>query len=184
MPISIALVTFALALGDGGPPTPSPTADAGGGPTTATAQVALAPDAGSATPTAPAATPDAGVPGGAILAEVVGLHNDKGLVGCALWNTEKGFPGDAPKALQYEFPKPDGRRAICRFEGYPAGTYAIVVYHDENSNHTLDQGFLGVPTEGWGASNDARAFMAPPSFSKAKFEYPGQVFKVLIHMSY
>jgi uncharacterized protein (DUF2141 family) len=120
----------------------------------------------------------------AIVAEVVGLRNDKGLVGCALWNTEKGFPGDARRALRYEFPKPEGRKATCRFEGYPPGTYAIVTYHDENSNHTLDQGLFGIPTEGWGASNDAKAFMAPPSFNDAKFNYPGKVLKIQMHMSY
>jgi uncharacterized protein (DUF2141 family) len=163
-------------------PTPkSPAAAAAIYPTTP--ELRAAPEPGAAiAPTAPAAEP--ATPAPAILAEVVGLHNDKGLVGCALWNTPDGFPGAARKALQYEFPKPEGRKATCRFEGYPAGTYAIVVYHDENSNHTLDQGFLGIPTEGWGASNDARPFMAAPSFSSAKFEYPGRTQRVLIHMHY
>jgi uncharacterized protein (DUF2141 family) len=189
------ILTLTLVLADGGalPAAAAP-------PASATAPAAAAPDPAAPTAVAPAggaATAAAGTDAGgsgapadppkaedAILAQVVGLRNDKGLVGCALWNTDKGFPGDAPKALQYDFPKPEHRKATCRFESYPPGAYAIVVYHDENSNHTLDQGFLGIPTEGWGASNDTRPFMAPPSFSDAKFQYPGKVLKVLIHVKY
>jgi uncharacterized protein (DUF2141 family) len=131
-----------------------------------------------------AVLPPPAAPEGAIVAEVTGLRNDNGLVCCGLWNTEEGFPTKTTRALRYEFPKAQGRKAICRFEGYPPGTYAIVTYHDENSNHTLDQGLFGIPTEGYGASNDARSFMAPPHWGDAKFNYPGGILKIQMRMFY
>lgn len=43
---------------------------------------------------------------------------------------------------------------------------AIAVYHDANSNKKLDKNFLGVPTEHYGFSNDARGVFGPPSFDE------------------
>ena len=49
------------------------------------------------------------------------------------------------------------------------GMYAVAVYHDENNNHHFDRSLIGLPVEGYGFSNDASAFMAPPSFRAARF---------------
>jgi uncharacterized protein (DUF2141 family) len=38
----------------------------------------------------------------------------------------------------------------------------VAVLHDENENGTMDRGFLGIPTEGYGVSNNPpRGFRAP-----------------------
>src|SRR5215469_16971736 len=49
----------------------------------------------------------------------------------------------------------------------PAGKYAVSSYHDENNNGTLDTNSLGVPTEGYGFSNDAQGVAGPPKFAQA-----------------
>ena len=64
------------------------------------------------------------------------------------------------------------RRAACNFDVPPA-EYAVAAYHDENANGRLDTGFMGIPLEGFGASNDAVGTMGPPSFDAAKFVYRG-----------
>ncbi|MDR0612870.1 MAG: DUF2141 domain-containing protein, partial [Dysgonamonadaceae bacterium] len=51
----------------------------------------------------------------------------------------------------------------------PEGEYAISVYHDENDNNKLDTGVFGIPTEGYGFSNNVKGFMGPPSFKESKF---------------
>ena len=51
-----------------------------------------------------------------------------------------------------------------------AGTYAIVIYHDENANTDMDTTFIGYPTEGFGFSNNPKLFLAPPSHDEAAFE--------------
>jgi uncharacterized protein (DUF2141 family) len=49
----------------------------------------------------------------------------------------------------------------------PAGTWAVLAYHDENSNKKLDTNFVGMPKEGYGFSNGAKATFGPPSFKDA-----------------
>jgi uncharacterized protein (DUF2141 family) len=57
-----------------------------------------------------------------------------------------------------------------RFCAVPEGDYAISVFHDENSNRELDTGFLGIPKEPYGFSNNLKK-MLPPSFEEATFHY-------------
>jgi len=61
----------------------------------------------------------------------------------------------------------------------PAGKYAVSSYHDENNNGTLDTNSLGVPTEGYGFSNDAQGVAGPPKFAQAAFEFDGQKDKAI-----
>ncbi|PJA96473.1 MAG: hypothetical protein CO129_06365 [Ignavibacteriales bacterium CG_4_9_14_3_um_filter_34_10] len=56
------------------------------------------------------------------------------------------------------------------FQQYPAWTYAIKVFHDEDNNKTLNTNFFGIPVEDYGFSNNARALIGIPSWDKAKFE--------------
>ena len=51
----------------------------------------------------------------------------------------------------------------------PAGTFAVVAYEDANDNGQLDR-TLGIPTESWGMSRDARANFGPPTFDDASIE--------------
>ncbi|WP_419728231.1 DUF2141 domain-containing protein [Lichenicola sp.] len=62
-----------------------------------------------------------------------------------------------------------GSTATACFVVSRPGTYAVAVYHDENNNHHFDRSLIGLPVEGYGFSNNASAFMAPPPFSAARF---------------
>jgi len=53
------------------------------------------------------------------------------------------------------------------------GAYAISVYHDANGNHEFDQNFIGLPTEGFGFSNNPTLLVGPPSFETARFLIKG-----------
>lgn len=55
-----------------------------------------------------------------------------------------------------------------------AGQYAVNVIHDKNNNSKLDTNWMGIPTEGWGCSNDARGFMGAPSFKSKLFTVNGK----------
>ena len=60
---------------------------------------------------------------------------------------------------------------VYRFEDLPPGTYAVQVMHDENDNGKLDSNFLGIPSEGYGFSNNPRV-MRRATFEEARFELP------------
>lgn len=66
------------------------------------------------------------------------------------------------------------------FSDLADGQYALKVFHDENSNHSLDTNILGVPSEGYGFSNNAGSF-GPASFKDASFSLQGDT-QITIHI--
>jgi len=122
--------------------------------------------------------------GGVIDAEVVGLRNNKGQVFCALYASAEGFPKDSQKAIQRDRSSISEKKASCDFSGIEPGTYAVSVFHDENSNGKLDTNFLGIPREGVGASNDAKGHMGPPKFAAAQFLFSGGRLNLKITINY
>jgi len=68
--------------------------------------------------------------------------------------------------------------ALCVFKDVPKGVYGISAFHDENENGKLDTNLLGLPTEDYCASRDARNTFGPPSFEDAKFSYAGGVLRL------
>ena len=55
------------------------------------------------------------------------------------------------------------------FDNLQKGTYALAIYHDENSNGEFDRSFLGWPVEDYVFSNYAEGSFGPPSFEEASF---------------
>ena len=72
------------------------------------------------------------------------------------------------------------------FTGLPPGRYAIAIYHDENGNGVMDKNFIGIPSEGFGFSRNARGFAGPPSFNAAAVEIgaPGAAVKTEAKIAY
>ena len=56
--------------------------------------------------------------------------------------------------------------------------------YDENANGVLDKNSLGVPTEGYGFSNDAVGSGGPPKFGQAAFDYDGSNKSLTITLNY
>jgi uncharacterized protein (DUF2141 family) len=122
--------------------------------------------------------------GGVIHVDLVGVRNNKGQVFCALYASADGFPKDSQKAIRRDTSSVSEKKASCEFSGIEPGTYAVSVFHDENSNGKLDANFLGIPREGVGASNDARGHMGPPKFDAAKFQFAGGRLSLKITLNY
>ena len=130
--------------------------------------------------------PQAASPQGSVIHVdvVVGLRNNKGQVFCALYASAEGFPKDRQKAIRRDTSSISDKKASCEFSLIEPGTYAVSVFHDENSNGKLDTNFLGIPREGVGASNDARGHMGPPKFDAAHFQFSGGRLNLKITINY
>jgi uncharacterized protein (DUF2141 family) len=76
--------------------------------------------------------------------DVTGLRNEKGKVMCAPYSSAEGFPKDAQKAIAHAASAISEGKAHCEFSGIEPGTYAVFVFHDENSNGKLDTNFMGI----------------------------------------
>jgi uncharacterized protein (DUF2141 family) len=122
--------------------------------------------------------------GASLTVEIAGLKDDAGTVHASLYASADGFPTRPAKAFRQADAVISGGTARVLFADLPPGGYAVAAYHDENGNGKLDTGFLGIPTEGLGASNDAKGFMGPPAFDEARVEVrPGEN-RIVVHVVY
>lgn len=56
----------------------------------------------------------------------------------------------------------------CFVVGHP-GYYAVAMYHDENNDGHMNTNLLGIPTEGYGFSNNPKLRLGPPSLNQVRF---------------
>jgi len=116
-----------------------------------------------------AAAPAQMTSGSRIEIRVTGVPNERGTLMIALFDAPNGFPSDSRSARLRQQVEHPGRDVAVIFDDVPSGTYAIAVFHDADGNGVLNTNFLGIPTEAWGASNDAKGHFGPPSFASAAF---------------
>ena len=117
--------------------------------------------------------------------KILNIRNSTGTIGCALFESPDGFPVEYLRyAININVIKIRDTQASCDFEDIQPGTYALAIVHDENMNGKLDTQWLGIPTEGYGFSNDVKAMLGPPSFSAASFLYDGQEIRLTISLHY
>ena len=104
---------------------------------------------------------------------VTGMAVADGQIGCSLFKSADGFPMDGIAARQIWLLA--SRDAVtCTFTEVPDGRYAVSVAHDLNGNKRVDTNFLGMPTEAWGVSGNARPTLRTPTWDEAVFSVDGE----------
>lgn len=117
--------------------------------------------------------------------KILNIRNSAGTIDCALFESPVGFPTEfLHSARNVMVIKIQNSEARCDFEDIPPGRYAIAVIHDENMNGKLDTNWLGIPTEGYGFSNNASVLLGTPSFDAASFFYDGRNLDLTIRLHY
>ncbi len=106
---------------------------------------------------------------GILIVKFDGLHSNNGNVKLALCNSYENYDDHKSpfigKAISIE-----ENQAVIEFDDLPFGEYAIKAFHDEDANDDLNTNILGIPTEDYGFSNNARGLFGPPSWDDAKFK--------------
>lgn len=65
------------------------------------------------------------------------------------------------------------------------GVYVIAVYHDEDNSGTINRaGVLGIPTEGFGFSNNPPTLASIPTFRSVRLSVPRTNVATTIHLKY
>ncbi|MEP7222669.1 MAG: DUF2141 domain-containing protein [Novosphingobium sp.] len=64
------------------------------------------------------------------------------------------------------------------------GVYALALYHDENANQKFDRSGLGLPTEGYGFSNNPTTLMGLPNFNSVRLGITHSGLLTRVHMKY
>ena len=99
---------------------------------------------------------------------VFGAEPEKGQALFALFDSRNKFLKIPVISKEAPIDDTGGTRFVV--PGLAAGIYAVSVVHDEDSNGELNTGFLGIPNERVGFSNNPRNRFGPPSFNKARFD--------------
>ena len=89
----------------------------------------------------------------------------------AVYNTAEAWNGGPPVASTRDSVTGETVRVI--FANLEAGDYAVMLFHDANSNGELDSNMLGIPSEGYGFSNNVGRF-GKPDFEEAMFTVTGE----------
>ena len=98
--------------------------------------------------------------------EIEGIKSEKGKILFSLFSDKSGFPGDMTKALRKGMVHIEDGKAKIDLD-LPPGTYAIMVFHDEDDNNELKTNWFGMPKEGVGNSNNHKGI---PSYKKSVFK--------------
>jgi uncharacterized protein (DUF2141 family) len=120
---------------------------------------------------------------GRLSVTVAGVRNDNGAVRCGLYASADGFRDPGREMRGAVAPIKNGQ-ATCVFNGLPAGTYAVAVFHAEHNETRIETGLFGKPKQGYGFSNNPSSMFGPPSFDSAAFQYKGGNHTVPVQLSY
>lgn len=100
--------------------------------------------------------------------KISGLENDKGQVILALNNEKDELVQDKTVSIK------NGKCTIV-LRNVKKGTYSFKYFHDENKDKELNTNWIGMPTEGFGFSNDAKGRFGPPDKEDTLFKVQGNV---------
>ena len=116
-----------------------------------------------------------------VVVTIIGFESDAGQVMVALWDDPEHFPTGESHVAALRAVIKDGS-AQLEFIDVAPGEYALSVFHDENDNGELDTGFMGIPKEPFGTSNDARGRFGPPKFDDARFQVADGVVELTVNL--
>lgn len=115
---------------------------------------------------------------------VEGLRSNEGAVCFKVFSGGQGFPNRDDSAVRRDCVPITEIPLTVSFEGLAFGSYAIAIYHDSNGDGQLNRGMFGMPTEGYGFSNDPVVTTGPAKFQEAVFLLVGPETGVTIQMRY
>ena len=120
-----------------------------------------------------------------LIVEVHSIRTNAGTVRAFVFQSAEGFPSEGRRAVDHSTAPVHQGTALLRFTGLkPGQAYAISLFHDENDDRRMNKSWIGIPQEGYGASNDARVSMGPPRFEDARFVFRENGQKMRIQMRY
>ena len=108
------------------------------------------------------------------------VQKDGGYLLITVEATADGWNGKQKEAARARIKAKRGE-TTHRFEDLPPGQYAVQVIHDENDNGKFDSNFLGIPSEGYGFSNNPRV-MRRPTFEEARFDLPPEGAEIRVRL--
>ena len=112
--------------------------------------------------------------------KVTGIQATTGTISLMVVDSDAAWNGKG-QPVTGRHAKVSGDTLEIDFADLKPGKYAIRLMHDENDNGKLDTNMIGMPTEGYGFSNNPRVMRAA-HFDEAVFEVPADGATITIVM--
>lgn len=113
-----------------------------------------------------------------------GLRNGNGLLTIALYpDDSRRFLASKGTIKNYRVPASSPVTKACIFVPRP-GVYAIAVYHDADGNRKLNRTTIGLPSEGFGFSNNPSTLAGLPAFRSVRLAVTKSGLTTHIRMKY
>ncbi|NER83949.1 MAG: DUF2141 domain-containing protein [Leptolyngbya sp. SIO1D8] len=121
---------------------------------------------------------------GNLTVEIEGLRDSNGQVCLALFDSSQGFPDVDGNEVSAECVNVSGTDVVVTLDNLTVGNYAIALYHDSNSDAVLNTNRFGIPTEGFGFSNNPPISIGPASYQESMFLVAGNNTTIQIRLQY
>ncbi len=116
--------------------------------------------------------------------EVAGVRSSEGLMAITVYADDRSrFLVKGGSLDVVRVPARQGTtRACVKLPG--TGVYAIAVYHDEDGSRKINRSSLGLPTEGFGFSNNPSTLAGLPAFRSVRLSVAKNGLTTRINMRY
>lgn len=111
---------------------------------------------------------------------VTNINTPEGSIEMGVFNSPKTFLRIGKEYKTYS-QKVENETVIFLLKDIKKGDYAISIYHDVNSDHKCNLGFLGIPEEPYGFSKNFRPILSKPTFNDCKIN-ANQIGPVIIRL--
>ncbi|GLQ21173.1 DUF2141 domain-containing protein [Algimonas porphyrae] len=105
-----------------------------------------------------------------LIVKVENIDKTEGQLRIGLYDSETGFEDD--RELRGQTVPVTGSTMRIIFDDLPVGRYAIKVFHDQDTDGSLDKDFMGIPSEPYGFSNNASDPFSAPEWKETRFALP------------
>jgi uncharacterized protein (DUF2141 family) len=96
------------------------------------------------------------------------VQQEAGQIMLGIFNSAEGFPKTISQGTLAPAKERNATGQVrLLLKGLAPGQYAATAFHDLDSNGKLNANLMGLPTEPYGFSNNARGNFGPPAFKDA-----------------
>lgn len=116
--------------------------------------------------------------------KVENVRSSKGLITAVLYDDDpEAFLKKGQRLDRVRVKAKKGDTSLC-LQAPTVGRYSIALYHDENGNKKFDRNFLGIPSEGYGFSNNPGFRFGKPELLDTLFAVEGGLTNLRISVLY
>ena len=103
---------------------------------------------------------------GSLTVTVSNIKTQEGVIMVGLYKDENTF---LEKVFKTQKTEANSDSVTLTFDHIPAGEYGISLFHDKDENGKLNTNFIGIPSEPYAFSNNAKGMFGPAKWEDVKF---------------